>query len=102
MQKPIQRRRSLHVGKTHDQHLEACCRFFFCKTGNNPKLPSSHRHYYQYLNGAKLRALETYIMMTADVGLPDVVSRHTQDRYVRIMNIGGNRISGRGRNLRGG
>jgi len=20
-----QRRRSLHIGKTHDQHLEACC-----------------------------------------------------------------------------
>jgi len=25
------------------------------QAGDNPKLPSSHRHCYQYLNGAKLR-----------------------------------------------
>jgi len=56
MQKQTQRRRSLHIGKTHDKHLEACCRgISSCLAGDNPKLPSSHRHCYEYLNGAKLR-----------------------------------------------
>jgi len=51
-----QRRRSLHIGKTHDQHLEACCRgISSCWAGDNAQLPSSHLHCYQYLNGAKLR-----------------------------------------------
>jgi len=41
--------------KTHDQHLEACCRgISSCWAGDNLKHPSSHRHCYQYLNGAKL------------------------------------------------
>jgi len=51
-----QRRRSLHIGKTYDQHLEACCRgISYCYAVDNPKLTSSHWHCYQYLNGAKLR-----------------------------------------------
>jgi len=55
MQKQTQMTRSLHIGKTHDQHLEACCRgISSCKAGDNPKLPLSHLHCYQYLNGAKL------------------------------------------------
>jgi len=53
--KQTQRHRSLHIGKTQDQHLEACCRgISSCWAGENPKLPSSHRHCCQYLNGAKL------------------------------------------------
>jgi len=53
MPKQTQRRRSLHIGNRHDQPLEACCRGMLQR--DNPKLPSSHRHCYQYLNGAKLR-----------------------------------------------
>ena len=56
MQKQTQRRRSLHFGRTHDQNLEACCTgISSCYAGDNPKQPSSHRHCYQYLNGAKQR-----------------------------------------------
>ena len=55
MQKQTHRRRWLHIGRTHDQHLEACYRgISFCKAGDNPKQPSSRRLCYQHLNGAKL------------------------------------------------
>jgi len=56
-----QRHRSLQIGKTHDQHLEACCRgISSCWSGDNPKLPSSHQHCYQYLNGAKVRLFDLH------------------------------------------
>ena len=42
-------------GRTHDQNLETCCRgISSCQAGDNPKQQSSHRHCYQYLNGANL------------------------------------------------
>ena len=56
MQKQTQKRRSLHIGRTHGQHLEACCRgIFSCRAGDNSKQPSRHWHCYRYLDGAKLR-----------------------------------------------
>ena len=56
MKKQTKRHRSLHFGRRHDLNLEICCRgIFFCKAGDNPKQPSSHRHCYRHLNGAKLR-----------------------------------------------
>jgi len=76
MQTP--RRWSLHIGKTYDQltidqHLEACCRgISSCYAGYNPKIPWTHWHCYQYLNGAKLR-LSVLHLMIADVGLLDAV-----------------------------
>jgi len=46
----------LHIGRTHDQHLEACCRgISACQAGDNPKLSSSHWHCCQYLNSAKVK-----------------------------------------------
>jgi len=67
----MQTQRHRYIDKTHDQHLEACCRgISSCSEEMPPKLPSSHRHCYQCLNclnGVKLR-LVTYIIMTADVG----------------------------------
>jgi len=55
MPKQTQRRRSLHIVQMHDQHLEAWCRgISSCQAGDNPKIPSSHPHCYQYLHGAKL------------------------------------------------
>jgi len=35
-----QRRRSLHISKTHDQHVEACCRGISSLAGGNAKHPS--------------------------------------------------------------
>ena len=56
MLKQTQGHKSLHFGRAHDYNLEACCRgISSCKAGDNPKQPSSHRHCYQNLNGAKLR-----------------------------------------------
>jgi len=40
MPKQTQRRRSLHIGKTHDQHIEACCRgISFCLAGDSLETP---------------------------------------------------------------
>jgi len=32
-------------------------------------------------------ALVTYLMMTADVGLPDAVQRHTQDEHILFLMV---------------
>jgi len=72
MPKQTQRRWSLHIGKMHDQHLEA---FPFAGQGT---ILNSHRVMgiaTNTSNGTKLHLGEsvTYIMMTADVELPDAV-----------------------------
>ena len=90
MPKQTQRRRSLHFSKTHDQNLEACCRgISSCYAGDNRKQPSSHRHCYQYLNGAKPRLSDppnddsrgrtVGCSLTSYPGLPYVVECRTQD-----------------------
>ena len=56
IQKKTQRCRLLHIGRPHDEHLEAFCKgISSCYAGNNLIQSSSHRHCYQYLIGAKLR-----------------------------------------------
>jgi len=73
MPKQTQRRRSLHIGKTHDQHLEACCRgISSCYAG---AILNSHPVIGIATNTSMVLncALVTYTMMTADVELPDVV-----------------------------
>jgi len=77
-----QRHRSLHIGKTHDQLLEACCRGISSWwVRENPKLPSSHFIGIATNTSMVLNyAVVTYVMMTAAVGLPNAVYRHTQDQ----------------------
>jgi len=66
MQKQTQGRRSLHISKTYDQHLEACCKGISS---------CSHRviGIATYTSMVLNCAFVTYIRMTADVGLPDAV-----------------------------
>jgi len=79
----------LHIGKTHDQHLdfrnvaeafpparqEAILNFHrVIGTATNASMVLN-------LNGAEHYEV-TYIMMTADVGLPEAVYRHTQDSFI--------------------
>jgi len=66
--------RSLHIGKTYDQHLEACCRGI-SSCYRQGTILNSHRVIDIATNTLMVLncALVTYIMMTADVGLPDAV-----------------------------
>jgi len=69
----MQTQRNRYIGKTHDQHLEACCRgISSCWEG---KILISHRVIGIATNTSLVLnwALVTYIMMIADVGLPDAV-----------------------------
>jgi len=71
-----QRCRSLHIGKSHDQHLEACCcgiRLSSCYRQGT--ILNSHLVIGIAANTSIVLncALVTYIMMTADAGLPDAV-----------------------------
>jgi len=71
-----QRHRSLHIGKMHDQllHLEACCREAFPPARQGTIL-KNHRVIGIATSTSMVLncAIETYIMMTADVGLQDAV-----------------------------
>jgi len=60
-----QRRRSLHIGKTHDQHLEA----------RQGTILNNHRVIGVATNTSKVLncVTATYLLMTADVGLPDTL-----------------------------
>jgi len=73
MQKQTQRRRSLHIAKTYDHHLEACCGGF--PPARQRTILNSHRVLGIATNTSMVLnyALVTYIMMTADVGLPHAV-----------------------------
>jgi len=63
--------------KTHGQHLEACCRgISSCYGGDNPKLSLSHATNTSMVQNC---AFVTYIILTADVGLPEAFYRHTQE-----------------------
>jgi len=73
MQKQTQRRRSLHIGKTHDQRLRHVAAAF--PPASQGKIQNSHQVIGIATNTLLVIkcALVTYIMMTADVGLPDAV-----------------------------
>jgi len=72
-----QRRRSLPIGKSNDDHVEEAF-----PPNNQGTILNSCRVISIATNTSMVLncALVTYIMMTADVGLPDAVERHTQDK----------------------
>jgi len=69
-----QRRRSLHISKTHDQHLDS--RGILQRhPASQGTILNSHRVIGIAPNTSTVLncVLVTYIIMTADVGLPDAV-----------------------------
>jgi len=80
-----QRRRSLHIGKTHDQYriLRHIAEAF--SPARQGTILNSHQVIGIATNNTSMVlncALVTYILMTADVGLPDAVYCHTQDENI--------------------
>jgi len=78
----------LHIGKTHDQHPEACCRCISSLLGRGHSLlynaDDSNRVIGIATNTSMVLncALVSFIMMTADVGLPDAVNVKPQDKMI--------------------
>ena len=74
------RGRSLHIGRTHDQHFEAFCKGI---SWDNHRVIGIATNTSMVLNCAVV----TYLMMTAEVGLPDVVYISSYQRITKKFNF---------------